>query len=234
MPQFSNRKRKATPATYKSAPFKKPRMQPMPGRERVSGFYGRFSGANAEQKFFDTALGFFFDTTAEVPTSGQLALIPQGVTESTRVGRKATVRSIQIRGQVTASTAAIGDYAVMSLVLDTQCNGAAAAITDVMTSASLDSAMINLANSGRFKILRTFRLKVAPTASAANGINQYSPGLAAVEFYKKVNIPIEYSSTTGAITEIRSNNIFLIAGSYRSTDDLLSFSGKCRLRYSDQ
>jgi len=53
------------------------------------------------------------------------------------------------------------------------------------------------------------------------------------EMYKKCNIPIEYSGTTGAITEIRSNNIFLLASSDGQADDLVTMVGNCRVRFSD-
>jgi len=68
-----------------------------PGVDRTGGYYGRFAGRGAELKFFDTATSFSIDTSPEVPATGQLVLIPQGVTESTRVGRKCVIRSIQGR-----------------------------------------------------------------------------------------------------------------------------------------
>jgi len=54
-----------------------------------------------------------------------------------------------------------------------------------------------------------------------------------IEWYSKCQIPLEFSSTTGAITEIRSNNLFLLAGCSTGGDDLVNFLGTCRLRYSD-
>jgi len=52
------------------------------GFVRRSGFYGRFGnnrGTGGELKFLDTALSFNFDTTLEVPATGQLTLIPQSI-----------------------------------------------------------------------------------------------------------------------------------------------------------
>jgi len=65
-----------------------------PGYQRTGGFYGRFDGRTRENKFFDTSLTFDFQTTSEVPPSGQLALIPQGTSQNTRIGRKVTIHSI--------------------------------------------------------------------------------------------------------------------------------------------
>lgn len=186
-----------------------------------------------ELKFFDTALAFAFDSTGEVPATGQLALIPQGDTESTRDGRQAVIKSIQIRGNMFNTTALWGNAAEVApivylyLVLDTQCNGAAAAITDVFTSNAMHSAMLNLNNSSRFRILKAWQWNATPYAGVTTAFNG---NIKQIEFYKKCNIKMDWSSTTGAIGEIRSNNIFLCAGASNG-DDIITFSGNCRLRF---
>lgn len=206
-----------------------------PGRLRTGGSYGRYAGRNAEMKYFDTATNFNIDNTGEVPATGQLVLIPQGVTESTRVGRKCVIRSIQARWDISLTPGAgaapmSGSYAIY-VVLDKQCNGAAASVTDVFNGTIMTQAMHNLSNSQRFVILKKFVRTIEPKAgvsTAFNGEVQH------IEFYKKCNIPLEFSSTTGALTELRSNNIFLLAGSYPAgVDDLIGCSGVVRVRYSD-
>jgi len=188
------RRTKRGTGKYRKRKFRK-------GYSRSSGFYGRFGGASGEDKFFDTALSFTFDSTAIVPATGQLTLIPQGVTESTRVGRKCTITSIYIIGSVNNAPAASATASVMCylyLILDTQTNGAAAATTDVFTSASLQSAMRNLSNESRFRVLKKFRLSFNSNAGVSAAFNSYRRD---IKYFKKCNIPIEYSSTTGAITE---------------------------------
>lgn len=213
------------------------------GTFRRSGYYGRYTrgsavarlrrGLDIEKKFFDTAISFNYDSTGEVPATGQLNLIPQGVTESTRVGRKCTVNSIQCRLNCiftpgANTTGCTTQYLI--LVLDTQCNGAAAAVTDVFTSTTLSTAMINLANSERFKILKrwTFKLQAGAGVQTAFGQDQFQ-----LEYYKKCRVPLEFSSTTGAITELKSNNLFFIAGTDTETDDLVQCAGTVRLRFTD-
>lgn len=203
------------------------------GYERRSGYYGRFTGPNAENKFFDTALTFDVDTTGEVPATGQLVLIPQGVTESTRVGRKCVIKSVHMRGNlnfVPGAAQFASSNIKICLVLDKQCNGAAAAITDVLSANTVTTAFVNLANSERFVILKSFVYSFNPAAGVQTAFNTVSQR---IEFYKKCNIPIEYSSTTGAITEIRSNNLFLIAGGDGNSDDLVQVRANCRVRFSD-
>jgi len=208
------------------------------GTFRRVGFYGRYGrvalqqGHAPELKFFDTALAFNFDVTGEVPATGQLTLIPQGDTESTRDGRIAYIKSVQIRGRAAmtpGAAATISPTVYLYLVLDTQANGAAAAITDVFTSNDMGANMLNLNNSGRFRILKKWVIPFNVTAGATTAYNSYA---VPVEFYKKCNIKVDWSSTTGAITEIRSNNLFLCAGAQGdAADDTVAFAGTCRLRF---
>lgn len=187
-----------------------------------------------ELKFFDTAIDFQFDNTGEVPASGQLNLIPQGVTQSTRIGRACTIKSLQLKARVlyTPTTDTVGaQNAYLYLVLDTQANGAAAAATAVLTSADFTVALTNLENSDRFKILKkwTWSLNAQAGVSAA-----YARTIRHLDYYKKLNTQIIFDSTaaTGAIATIRSNNIFLLAGSSIGDDDT-QFIGTCRLRFAD-
>lgn len=191
-----------------------------------------------EIKFFDTTVSFAFDNTAEVPATGQWTLIPQGDTQSTRDGRLAKIVSIHFRGAVVgpiASQAApTTPLLYLWVVQDKQANGAAAAVTDVFTSTAAQSCMINLNNSKRFRILHKEVIDPATRGAAAYAASPtanvyFWP----VEFYKKANIMVDWDSTAGAITEIKSNNIFIIAGSASgaSLDDVWTLDGVARLRF---
>jgi len=205
----------------------------VPGRTRTSGFYGRMTGPGAtEMKFRDDTLNFTFDSTGEIPaTGGQLSLIPQGDTESTRDGRQATIKSIQIRGALTltpGASATLSNTVYMFLVLDKQCNGAAAAVTDVQTGSNFGVSLRNLENNDRFDIIKKWTWDFNPVAGVSGAFNTVSKHM---DYYKKLNIPITWSGTTGAITEIRSNNLFLMAGCISTGDDLVTFSGTSRIRF---
>jgi len=120
--------------------------------------------------------------------------------------------------------------AYLYLVLDKQANGAAAAFTDVMSTTLLATSFHNLANSQRFVVLKKMKFRHVANSGATTALNNTNVPF---EMYKKCNIPIEYSGTTGAITEIRSNNIFLLASSDGQADDLVTMVGNCRVRFSD-
>lgn len=195
--------------------------------------------ADGEVKFFDTSLSFTVDTTAEIPATGQLSLIPQGDTQSTRSGRKCLLTSIQIRGTISlipAAAATSADVAYLYLIHDKQANGAAATVADsntgIFTGSNLAKAMLTLANSERFKILKKW---VIPLSAQAGVTTAYNNIVKPIEFYKKLNIPLDFDAavSTGAITTLRSNNLFLVAGSAAFTDDLIYVEGVCRLRFND-
>lgn len=229
------RRQRTGPSPFGSpaAPF---RGRFVPGYDRRAGYYGRFR-PGGELKFFDTTISGDFNVTGAVLTTGaQLVLIPQGVTESTRVGRKCTIKSIEMVGTITsnlgaATVAQARGSGHLWLVQDMQCNGAAAGISDIIEGSNLGVGLRDLANKSRFRVLKKFYMNLNPGAgvtAALAGNSKY------FHWYKKCDIPIEYSSTTGAIGEIRSNNLFLIAGVNNSNiSDLINVSGKVRVRFSD-
>jgi len=185
--------------------------------------------AGREWKFFDTIFSSNdFITDVSLPTNGaQLCLIPQGVGQSERLGRKICIRRIQMRiwsnDNNAASGGSTGYVSTLYLVLDKQCNGAAAGVLDVFTTTTYETFMLNLDNLDRFVLLKVF-----PMSADSVGSEFVYPGVVCVSF--DVRIPIEYDSSfsTGALTTIRSNNLFLINSKYRSV-----MQGVVRLLYHD-
>jgi len=210
------------------------------GYARVGGGYtGKYArsygrSAQAELKWLDTATSFNVDTTGEVPATGQLNLIPQGVEESQRVGRKVTIKSIHVRWNVQSANAAWqGSNLRILLVQDKQANGAAATYSGVGGVLETDSvtAFRNLENSNRFIIHKDWFFPLIPAAGVTTSFNLTTR---TIQWSKKCHIPIEFdpSAATGAIGTIRSNNLFLIARSSLD-DDLITVSGVVRIRYVD-
>ncbi len=202
------------------------------GFQRTSGFFGRFS-TGMELKFFDLDLD-----DAAVSSTGTVTdsinKIAQGTTEVTRIGRKCTIRSINWRFQVRLLAAANltgGDVVRVILFLDKQCNGAAAGVTDILENSDFQS-FNNLANKSRFRTLmdRTYTLN-AQAGGGDGTANDANIEIITDSFFKKVNLPIEFDSTAGAITEIRSNNLGVLMISRGGT--LSDFESKIRLRFSD-
>ncbi len=206
------------------------------GRDRVSGYYGRYMGINAELKFFDTTLDDAV-VAAGATVTDSINLIPQGVTESERVGRKCTVTQILWRYryflpvQDAVTLPVSGDTLRIMMYVDKQANGATATSLDLLETANFQSFR-HLADVGRFEILvdRTVSLNYTGVGSDEAAKVSMAPVQRNGSFFKKCHIPLEFESTTGAITEIRSNNIGVML---LSSNGIVGFDSNIRIRYSD-
>ena len=95
--------------------------------------------------------------------------------------------------------------------------------------------MRNIANTSRFVVLKHVVIKLQSASATGLDTNEAQDQQYA-KFYKKCNIPIEFSSTTGALTEIKSNNLFLLAGCQGGTDNsngAIQMTGVVRIRFTD-
>lgn len=204
-----------------------------PGSARVSGYYGRFSGANPELKFHDIDVDdAVIATGGTIQNTGSINLIAQGTTESTRIGRNCVVKQISWRYRVSlplgTAEANTSDTVRLILYQDLQANGAAATVANILEDADFQSYN-NLANSKRFKILMD-RVHVisAPVAGGNGTAIETGLGQLSGSFYKKCNIVLEFDSTAGAITEIKSNNLGVL---FISSGGLAGVDSKVRLRF---
>lgn len=204
------------------------------GYTRTGGYYGRYAGSAGESKFFDTAFTTTAISAAGVITNASLNLIPQGVTESTRIGRKSILTSVHFRGRmihdVATSGATASDIVRFIVYIDKQCNGATAAILDILETTDIRSFR-NLANSERFQILYDKQTPISAMSGAGNGTSdEFGAVTKNLLINRKLNLPLEFSSTTGAITEIRSNNLGVLA---ITQSGLILVQYNCRVRFSE-
>ncbi len=205
-----------------------------PGVSRTVGYYGRYSGADREVKFFDLDINDAAIAAGGTIVEDSVVGIAQGNTEQNRDGRKCTVVGIGWRWDLALagqSNTGSTDTCRVILYLDKQCNGTAATVTQILESNDYQS-FNNLANKSRFQTLmdRTYDIRV-PAAMGDGTTNDAAANSWADSFYKKVNIPLEFDSTTGAITELRSNNIGVLILSKNGLT-ALSFNSKMRIRFT--
>ncbi len=190
-----------------------------------------------EVKFHDfTLTNPIVAATGEVFPS--LNLIAQGATESTRIGRKCTIRSIHWRYQVSlpvqdaVAQPASADSVRIILYQDRQCNGAAAAKTDILETANFQS-FTNLTESGRFILWidKTISMNYAGMASDGAGVVSQATKFADFAYNKSCEIPLEFDAGEGVIGEIRSNNLGVLQISKLG---IAGFTSKIRLRFTDE
>ncbi len=223
-------------ATRSRQARRRARRSPFAGFQRTAGYYGRFTGPGApELKFHDIDIN-----DADVAINGTILedscnAIAQGVTEVTRIGRKCTIKSINWRWNITfagtADTATGKETVRLILYLDKQANGATASVAGILESDDYQS-FNNLANKSRFRTLMDRTYDISANGGAGNGTaNDTVASEINDSLYKRVTIPIEFDSTTGAITEVRSNNIGVLILSKNGS--LCVLDSKMRLRFSD-
>ncbi len=225
--------------TYRRSTQSIARYVPLPrqrGYLRTGGFYGRYANGG-ELKFHDIDVDdAAIAQNGTIQNSGTINIIPQGVTEVQRVGRKCTIRSIGWRFNITVAVVAgsgggLSDVVRVILYLDKQANGATATITGILESDDYQS-FNNLSNKSRFRTLMDRTYVVSSGGGAGDGTtNDFGSSNTQDSFFKSCNIPIEFDSTTGAITEMRSNNLGVLLLS--RTGNVAGFDSKFRLRFSD-
>lgn len=233
----TKRKRTSTRFRPKVSKQTKALMRPRVGQFRTGGFYGRYNTpGSTEKKYYDSSLSLLFDATPEYVT--YLPSIVQGTGETQRIGRKVNITSIQLRIRLTQATTA-GRYAVrLVLVWDRQFNGSAPTWDEVFAGSGGAMNFPNLSNTERFRVLKDWMwgggAGAATTsdnwASLANTV--YAHNTRIINYYRKCNISMEFNGTSGGSSEIKSNNIFLMAGSMDS-DDTMSANIYYRLRFTD-
>lgn len=206
---------------------------------RKSGNYGRYQGGGTRSlKYLDTSISGTISTTAAIPTGGQLCLIPQNSTASGRIGTHVVVKRISIKGvlqwQPAQATNASGVTWVY-LILDKQCNGAAAGATDVFDTASLVSSFLNIENSQRFVILKCFKHVWNHDILVTTGTDKPMEQDRYINWSKSFRYPMCIDNTDGAITGIRNNNVFVLAGATGGStmDNKVTIQLKARVRYED-
>ncbi len=213
------------------------------GFQRTSGYYGRYTGMGGrELKFHDIAIDDATIASAgTIQNAGSVALIGQGITESLRIGRKLTIKSINWRYTINLpelddiADPGASDTVRIILYLDKQANGATALVTDILDTADYQS-FNNLANKSRFMTLmdRTITMKYSTLGSHGFAADTFAQVQVLHDgaFFKKCEIPMEFSGVAApaAITEVRSNNIGVLL---ISSNGVAGFNSNMRLRFSD-
>lgn len=207
------------------------------GRSRTGGYYGRYpvGGVNAELKFHDDPGTGIVLLPAWDALKTSIVDVPQGTGESERIGRRVTMKSVNIKGWMireALSNLAVSQARVrLALVQDKQTNGALTNPLDVWNENSVDSYR-NLSNVGRFNILydKTFTLNVL--AAAGNGSTNTTAAFGRYfKISRKINMPIEFDGPTGGISELQSNNLVWFAIFDGATTTTINFN--VRVRYTD-
>ncbi len=179
----------------------------MPTRLKgYAGFRGQYGRTPEELKRKDSIQSGTLTTGIDILSQPCVDIL-QNATDEGRIGKSIIVKSVHLKGNIKLipSTEVVCNCAIdLWCVLDKQANGAASPTTAIWNNIDGNKALRNFDNMSRFEVLvhRTYQLE--PKAGVSG---TYNNCFIDINIYKKLNIAIDYGGATGAITEIKSNNI---------------------------
>ncbi len=170
-----------------------------------------------ELKFLDLSNPGTMSATGTVQL---LSLIPQGTTDITRIGRRATLTGIEMMITVVPAADIVNCNTMWNrgkfwVVVDHAANGSAAVVLDFLASADIDSFR-NLNVLERFIVLGTKEFAYNPKAADGNGTNPTTTSVlfksvTTMNLYIKCCVDIEFSGAAGTIDEQHKNAVYLVA-----------------------
>jgi len=196
---------------------------------RTGGFFGTRRNMK-ELKVIDQE-----QTASAIDSTGDVTFI-NGVATGTdftdRVGRKIYMKSISIRFHIVPATTsqATGNYVRLLVIYDSQTNGAAPLVADVLRSASYLSHM-NLNNRDRFKILMDKTFCMNCTTYTAGALTAGSPVPKKFNLYKKLSHEVIFQGTANTVGSVATGGIFVIPIAAADDIDALAFTS--RIRFED-
>lgn len=210
----------------------------VPGYTRVGGSYARSSNPG-EKKYFDLNVSQFTVATAGTFFDSFFEGLAAGTGENQRIGSRITLSSIHAQMKLFAdnqtTNTVVATTTRILVWMDRQANGAAPVTKDLLRELTAGGnnpdiySFRELDNASRFRILADKWVTINPnTQNAALGSQNTTRW---VKFHFKVpKTVINFSSTTGALTEIKSTNfgILLI-----SDNALTKAQFRTRVRYFD-
>jgi len=137
-----------------------------------------------------------------------IATIAQGVSVNQRKGKKALLKSLQLRGYAVTEATTLDTRCAFMIVYDREPTGALPAITDILVTATPQS-FLNDVNSDRFQIVRRFDFCLSGSGTVPVTGNEV---LAIEEYVKLQKRPIQFgAAATGAIGDISKGALYLVS-----------------------
>lgn len=223
---------------------KKDKKNPKKGKPTVNKLESRIEKVEKEVKEIKPEVKvvdvFLQGTFTKTGTIFPLTSFLQGITDSTRIGTKARLNSIQVKGEYQNAPANSVDYTSCRVIIYqdknyNQNNGAivTAQVNDVLDVGATVPAFIRFPvwdNKVRFKILYDNLCTFGSDGYNANASTALIPQVKDVEWYKRLNSIISFSGNTAA----SKNGLYmlLITDNF-SGSDAPFYSINTRITYTD-
>lgn len=157
-----------------------------------------------------------FENFSLSPSTNTASLIPipQGTAYNNRIGNNVRVTAVRAHIQFNIPAASVaGDIVRIIVYLDKQANGVAATASQILQPATGTTVTISSYQNwfyvDRFKILHDETMELNPPTS----VTATEVSCAYFRDWKwshKCSMPIRYSATTGALTELQSYNLGIL------------------------
>jgi len=210
-----------------------------------------YGGLDMEKKFYDTGLSASNLTASYAlynPSATSMISTPAiGDGSSNRDGKEIHVSQFLIKGTVLfphyegTANLALGESAMVALVLDSQANGVVPTVSEIFVNPSggartTTCPLKNLLSGSRFKILREFRLDLPAPTIAWNTTGAYFeyPGITVpFEFYSPMDLKIRFNAGTAAdIASVVDYCIHVVAVAADVSTRTPNISYNARIRFT--
>jgi len=199
---------------------------------KIKGSIAPFGGRK-ELKYVDLASAdYVLDTTGSVTA---LNLIAVGDDNTTRDGRQATIKSVQIKGHAFCNSAAITPQkGRIMLVWDNAVNsGTIATVAQILAAVNVNAFPL-VDNANRFTILWDHEVVFGPRSQTATQ-SVASDNIQGVGYYRKLDNVTQFSGTTAAIGSIQNGGLLMVTlGSIAASATLAAtLTAATRVRFTD-
>jgi len=179
---------------------------------RTGGFYGLYDrrGRN-ELKVIDTDQAL----STTVAVGGTITLIngiAQGTDYNQRIGRKILMKSIFSKFFLVPNSTlnqVQGNIVRVMVFYDSQTNGSAPAVSDVLTTGVYDSPL-NLNNRDRFKIIIDKYYTMGAAVYTSGALTAGSPYPTYCKKFKKCSLEVVFGGTGATVGSIQSGGLFML------------------------
>lgn len=190
-----------------------------------------------EVKTVDTACSMNFDNNSAVASCMQLVnTIPTGTLTTQRIGKRVSLKALQIRGVVNAGSSQANYHVTLILVWIKTPNQSATlpAATDILVTQS-SLALNNRNNASKFKIVRRWDFKTQGSTSTSNSGNEIQNIDEYVTFKQgKFQSCWTGTSTAGTIAEFEQGALILFSVGPAANDTTTpTFVGNTRVYFED-
>lgn len=204
-------------------PFQGSKGRPQRKRKPLASRVSKLEKAHQQiEKGVDTELNN--DSVSTTPTVHDIGTVAQGDDRENRQGDDIYVKSVFGRFLIymnATASATQTDFVRVMVLFDRQANGAKPAYTDVVQNNNI-MAYRSLGLSARFRILYDKMITLGPYNRSK-----------ILKFYKKnLNERVQYTGTSGAITDISKGSLILIAYSNQASNTP-TVNSNIRFKFTD-